>query len=149
MLQGIILAAGRGSRLGYLTEKKPKSFNKSGDKRYIDIIINNFIKNDINKINIVVGYKKHLFKNFPYKKIINKKWKSSNIFFSLNKANKVLQSNTCIISYADIIYDQEAISLLAKAKGDIVILNNVNWKKIWKLRFKNPLDDLENFDYFK
>ena len=40
MLQGIILAAGRGSRLGYLTEKKPKSFNKSGDKRYIDIIIN-------------------------------------------------------------------------------------------------------------
>ena len=149
MLQGIILAAGRGSRLGYLTEKKPKSFNKSGDKRYIDIIINNFIKNNINKINIVVGYKKHLFKNFPYKKIINKEWKSSNIFFSLNKANKVLQSNTCIISYADIIYDQEAISLLAKAKGDIVILNNVNWKKIWKLRFKNPLNDLENFDYFK
>ena len=86
MLQGIILAAGRGSRLGYLT--KPKSFNKSGDKRYIDIIINNFIKNNIRKINIVVGYKKHLFKNFPYKKIINKEWRSSNIFFSLNKQAK-------------------------------------------------------------
>ena len=54
MLQGIILAAGRGSRLGYLTKKKPKSFNKSGDKRYIDIIINNFIKNNIRKINIVM-----------------------------------------------------------------------------------------------
>ena len=49
MLQGIILAAGRGSRLGYLT-KKPKSFNKSGDKRYIDIIINNFIKIILEKL---------------------------------------------------------------------------------------------------
>ena len=38
--------------------------------------------------------------------------------------------------------------MLAKTKGDIVILNNVNWKKIWKLRFKNPLDDLENFELF-
>ena len=36
MLQGIILAAGRGSRLGRLTENKPKSFNKTGNKRYID-----------------------------------------------------------------------------------------------------------------
>ena len=39
MIQGIILAAGRGSRLGHLTDNKPKSFNKTGDKRYIDIII--------------------------------------------------------------------------------------------------------------
>lgn len=26
-------------------------------------------------------------------------------------------------------------------------MNNINWKKIWKLRFKNPLEDLENFNY--
>ena len=57
-MQGIILAAGRGSRLGHLTEKKPKSFNKSGKKRNIDTIIDNYIKNNIKKINIIVGYKK-------------------------------------------------------------------------------------------
>ena len=44
MLQGIILAAGRGSRLGRLTKNKPKSFNKSSNKRYIDIVIDNFKK---------------------------------------------------------------------------------------------------------
>ena len=149
MIQGIILAAGRGSRLGYLTDNKPKSFNKTGNKRYIDIIIDNFIKNKINKLNIVVGYKKNLFKNFPFKKIHNKKWKSSNIFYSLNKANKLLKLDTCIISYADIIYDKEAIKLLVETKGDIVLLNNTNWKKVWKLRFKNPLDDLETFNFSK
>ena len=81
MLQGIILAAGRGSRLGYLTDNKPKSFNKTGNKRYIDIIIDNFIKNKINKLNIVVGYKKIYLKIFLLKKIHNKNGNQVNIFF--------------------------------------------------------------------
>tara|TARA_B110000971_G_C19991764_1_gene492314 strand:- start:548 stop:1291 length:744 start_codon:yes stop_codon:yes gene_type:complete len=148
MIQGIILTAGRGSRLGHLTEKKPKSFNKSGKRRYIDIIIDNFVKNNIKKINIIVGYKKNLFEKIKCNKIYNRRWGSSNIFYSLNKAKKILKLNTCIVSYSDIIYDKEAIKLLIKESGDIVILNNTNWKKIWKIRFKNPLDDLENFDYF-
>lgn len=147
MLQGIILAAGRGSRLGHLTKNKPKSFNKAGKKRYIDIVIDNFNKNKIKNINIITGYKKNLFRNYPQKKILNNKWKSTNIFYSLSRASKVLKINTCIISYSDIIYDYRALKTLIEEKGDIVILNNINWKKIWKLRFKNPLKDLENFDY--
>ena len=147
MIQGIILAAGRGSRLGHLTKKKPKSFNVIGNKRYIDIVIDNFQKNNIKKINIVVGYKKKLFKKFPHKKLVNEKWRSTNILYSLTRASKILKSNTCIVSYSDIIYDKEALKLLIKEKGDIVILNNKNWKKTWKLRFKNPLKDLENFDF--
>ncbi len=147
MLQGIILAAGRGSRLGRLTENKPKSFNKTGNKRYIDIVIDNFKKNNIKKINIITGYKKNLFRKFPQKKILNNKWKSTSIFYSLSRASKILKMNTCIISYSDIIYEHEALKILIKEKGDIVILNNINWKKIWKLRFKNPLKDLENFKY--
>ena len=118
-----------------------------GNKRYIDIVIDNFQKNNIRKINIVVGYKKKLFKKFPHKKLVNDKWRSTNILYSLTRASKILKSNTCIVSYSDIIYDKEALKLLIKEKGDIVILNNKNWKKTWKLRFKNPLKDLENFDF--
>ena len=47
MTQGIILAAGRGSRLKSLTNFKPKSFNKFKNKRYIDLIIDNFSLNKI------------------------------------------------------------------------------------------------------
>lgn len=146
-MHAIILAAGRGSRLKHLTEKKPKSFIKFRKKRYIDIIIDNFYKNNIRNINIIVGYKKNLFKNFKNNKIYNSKWKSTNILYSLNKANKILNSQTCLISYSDIIYHSDAIKLLIEEEGDIVILNNLNWRATWKLRFKEPLNDLENFSY--
>lgn len=149
MTQAIILAAGRGSRLKNMTSYKPKSFNKFNKKRYIDIIIENFLKNNLKKINIVVGYKKKLFERYKYKKLFNSKWKSSSIFFSLYKANKILSNESCIISYSDIIFKKSAIKLLKESKGEIVILNNSNWKKTWKLRFKKPLKDLESFDYSK
>lgn len=149
MTQAIILAAGRGSRLKNMTSDKPKTFNKFNKKKYIDIIIENFLKNRLKKINIVVGYKKKLFERYKHKKIFNSKWKSSSIFFSLYKAKKLLSNESCIISYSDIIFKKSAIKLLKESKGEIVILNNSNWKKTWKLRFKKPLNDLESFEYSK
>ena len=38
-MQAIIMAAGKGSRLGKLTEGKPKSFIKINGKRLIDYIL--------------------------------------------------------------------------------------------------------------
>lgn len=146
-MHGLILAAGRGSRLKKLTSQKPKSFNKYNGKRFIDLIINNFKDSNIKKINIVVGYKKSLFKQLKYKKLFNQKWNKTSIFYSLYCARKILCKNTCLISYSDIIYKKDALKLLKNQKGNIVILNNVNWKKIWTKRFKKPLKDLESFNY--
>ena len=42
---GIILAAGRGSRLKNLTDYKPKSFLKINQKKIIQYVIENFSKN--------------------------------------------------------------------------------------------------------
>jgi len=145
----IILAAGRGSRLKKYTKYQPKAFNLFKNERYIDLIIKNFKENRLNNINIVTGYKNYLFKKIKYKKIYNSSWRKSNIFYSLYKTNKLLKKNICIISYSDIVFKKEAIRLLKEKKGDIVVLNNCNWKKTWKRRFKKPLNDLEKFNYIK
>ena len=145
----IILAAGRGSRMGNLTKNKPKSFVKIYKKiKLIDRIINNFENFGFKKIIIINGYKSNQFNIFKnVYKIKNKKWKTTNIFGSLICADKILSKYKCIISYADIFYEKKAIEILEKSstKKGIVILSYKYWKEYWKKRFKNPLSDLETF----
>ena len=104
MINGIILAAGRGSRLKNLTKYKPKSFYIYNNKRIIDLILENFKFNKIKNISLVLGYRRKSFKNYNYNKILNLEWNKSNIFYSLYKAKKILRKSHTIISYADIIF---------------------------------------------
>ena len=61
----IILAAGRGSRMGNLTKNKPKSFVKIDKKtKLIDKIIENFENLGFKKIIIINGYKSNQFNVF-------------------------------------------------------------------------------------
>ena len=146
---GLILAAGRGSRLKNLTNNKPKSFLTINKKKLIEFIIDNFFKNFIDKIYVIIGYKKKLFRDFKnIKSIENKIWNKSNIVGSLIAADKIMSNNNTIISYSDIFYDETAIKNIIryeKKNFDIIILNNKKWKKYWKKRFKDPLIDLETF----
>lgn len=148
-ISGIILAAGRGSRLKKFTKKKPKSFHIYNNKKIIDIILENFKFNKIKNISIVIGYRRKIFKNYNYNKIVNLEWNKSNIFYSLYKAKKILRKCHTIISYADIIFDKDAIKKLKKQKGDLIILNYTNWRSNWKNRYKKPLKDLETFKFLK
>jgi len=145
----IILAAGRGSRMGALTKNKPKSFVKiDKNKRLIDKVIENFENLGFRKRIIITGYKNNQFNQFKqFKKIKNEKWKTTNIFGSLICADKILSKYQCIISYADIFYEKKAIEILKKSKikRGIVILSYEYWKKYWQERFDNPLSDLETF----
>jgi len=145
----IILAAGRGSRMGTLTKNKPKSFVKiDKKKKLIDKVIENFENLGFKKIIIITGYKSNQFKEFKkIDRIKNEKWRTTNIFGSLICADKILSKYQCIISYADIFYEQEAIKILKKSKmkKGIVILSYKYWKKYWQERFNNPLSDLETF----
>ena len=61
----IILAAGRGSRMGNLTKNKPKSFVKIyKNKKLIDKVIENFENLGLSKTIIITGYKSDQFNQF-------------------------------------------------------------------------------------
>lgn len=151
-LSGIILAAGQGKRLG---KQIPKGLLKRNGKFLIENIIDLLISENIHDIYIITGYKKYLIENiqkkynFKLNFIHSYNWKNSNMLESLICANQILKKNNCIISYSDIFYEIEAIKILKKSKSHICVLSNNNWKKYWKKRFKNPLDDLESFSYNK
>ena len=144
-MRAIILAAGRGSRLPKYLSKKPKCFLKFKNKRLIEYQIEAFKKYYIKKISIITGYKRNLFKRFKLKLFYNKNWKKTNMYYSLLKADKWLSKYECLVSYGDIYFEGEKINNLIYSKKPMSILYDINWKNLWKKRFKRPLDDAETF----
>ena len=141
---GIILAAGRGSRLKSFN--KPKGNLKINKKlTLIDNIVKNFRENGVSKIILVTGYKSYLIKNNLFKKIFNKKWKTSTMISSLLCAKSYLNRYNCIVSYSDIYFESDAITKLKNCKNEIGITFYSQWLSLWKKRYNDPLSDLEQF----
>ena len=143
-MKAIILAAGRGSRMGALTNNLPKCRTLLFNKELIEWQFLSLDNKAISEIGIVTGYLKETF-NFNKKQFYNNDWKNSNIVKSLLSAKDWLRNNICIISYSDIIYDKKIVNQLVKSSGDIVITYDPNWLSLWEMRFEDPLIDAENF----
>jgi len=143
-MKGIILAAGRGSRMGDLTSNLPKCRTVIFGKELIQWQLDALTNAGVEEISIVRGYLNKTFE-FKVNYFDNKRWADTNMVSTLISANKWLKAETNIISYADIVYSKSSISTLMAFEQDIVITYDPNWQKLWSMRFKNPLDDAETF----
>jgi choline kinase len=145
-MKAIILAAGRGSRLGNLTEDKPKCMVALKGKPLINYQIDALTKSGINDIAVVGGYlKEKIFHPQITRFFENKNWHKTNMVSSLFAAHNWLKKYNCIVSYSDIFYTYLTVKKLKLSKEDISITFDKNFMELWKKRFDNPLDDLENF----
>lgn len=135
-MQLIILAAGKGARLPRKFRNNPKCLAKIKGKTILDYNIK-FYKKFKEKI-IITGYKSYKLKEFikknNFKKIYNKKFRSTNMVHSLFLASRYIKKDT-VICYSDIIFDAEVYDLLTFKKNILPI--NINWLKIWKRRMSN------------
>ena len=66
MKKVIIIAAGKGSRLGNLTNDLPKTLLQINKKSILDHQIEIYHKSGITDINIIVGYQSHKFNNIMF-----------------------------------------------------------------------------------
>jgi len=134
----IILASGRGSRLGRLTKNKPKCLIKIyKNKTLIDYISENF--KFFRNVIVITGYKSDILKKKlkfnNVKFVYNKNYLKTNMVESLMLASHKIKKNDIIISYADIFFSPKIIKSLIKYKENILPLNK-NWLKSWKKRYK-------------
>jgi len=65
---GIILAGGKGKRLGALTKKTPKPLLKINEHHFLDILLYKICQYQFKKIFIICSYKSHLFVKKYHKK---------------------------------------------------------------------------------
>ena len=123
---GIILAAGKGSRLGMITENNHKALLIIKNKPLIEYQIEAFHQVDINEIYVITGYNSHLFESYKDKVTLlyNSIWKKSNMMQSIMTASYLLNKNYSIISYSDIFYEPFA---LIKTARQVFLRCNTNF----------------------
>ena len=144
-MKGIILAAGRGSRMGALTDERPKCLTVMAGRTLLEWQMSALRAAGVNDIAIVTGYKKELLEPLADKTFVNERWAETNMLMSLACAAEWLRTDRCIVSYSDIFYSVLAIRSLMQCQQDICITYDKNWLKLWALRFGDPLSDAERF----
>ena len=144
-MKAIILAAGRGSRLNELTQNQPKCLTKIGSLTLLDRQIASISTAGIHDISIVTGYLAEELSGFNLIKYHNQDWQNTNMVLSLMEADDLLTNDECIISYSDIFYESNAISMLMKSNFKTAITYDPLWLEKWSQRYENPLEDVETF----
>jgi choline kinase len=144
-IKGIILAAGRGSRMAKLTENCPKCLLTLADKSLLQWQLEALKQARINDICIVRGYRADMLQHTKHCYRDNKHWEISNMVRSLCTASDILERHECVIAYSDILYHPDHVNNLIKGHEDIRITYDIDWNDLWQLRFTDPLVDAEPF----
>jgi choline kinase len=143
--RAIVLAAGRGSRLGNLTEALPKCLLPVSGRPLLEWQMDALRSAGVTMIGVVRGYRAGDVNARGVTFFDNPRWSESNMVRSLMCAADWLRAEPCIISYADIVYSRGVVEALNAADGDLVITYDVNWLDLWSRRFDDPLSDAETF----
>ncbi|EWH09495.1 nucleotidyl transferase [Catenovulum agarivorans DS-2] len=145
-MKAIILAAGQGSRLRPYTDNKPKALVELFGKPLLEYQIEALKAAGVSDISIVTGYKGEQFN--PYGKVVrNPNYLTSNMVASLFCAQSLLENLGCdlIISYGDIVYQQDTVKTLISDNSPISLVADKGWLPYWQRRMENPLEDAESF----
>jgi choline kinase len=144
-MRGIILAAGRGSRMGILTDGRPKCLTPLAGKPLLHWQLRALLHGGIQQVAVVRGYKSEMLSGPEYDVFDNPRWGETNMVMSLACAEAWLTADTCIVSYADIVYHPDVVKALKETDGILVITYDRLWYSLWRERFVNPLSDAETF----
>ncbi|WP_104504131.1 aminotransferase class I/II-fold pyridoxal phosphate-dependent enzyme, partial [Acinetobacter indicus] len=121
-MQAIILAAGKGSRLGSLTAENTKCMLEVCGEKLIDISLKKLSAVGISKVILVVGYQKDNLMNYLGSKvhgidiiyIENPIYDKTNNIYSLYLAKDHLKTDDTLLLESDLIYDQKILEGLLK-----------------------------------
>jgi choline kinase/ubiquinone/menaquinone biosynthesis C-methylase UbiE len=144
-MRAIILAAGRGTRMGQRGRESPKCLIELAGVTLLERQIAALRAGGVEEIGVVRGYRAGML-NFPGLTYFdNERWAQTNMVMSLAAAASWLLSGPVIVSYADIFYPSELVRALVEAPGALLVTYDRAWRQLWTRRFADPLSDAETF----
>src|SRR5262245_35939477 len=134
-MRSLILAAGRGSRMGARTDDRPKCLVEVAGKTLLARQVSALKGGGVSEIGIVRGYQAARVAVDGAHYFENPDWATTNMVMSLATASSWLKTSPLIVSYADIFYRSELVRRLIAASGDLVMAYDIEWLSLWSRRF--------------
>lgn len=146
----IIPAAGRGTRLGNLTDSRPKAMVPVRGKTLLDRQIDSFQDVGLYDITVVTGH-------FPnsvtsphatFFRMHNPMYEMTNMVYSIFCCEEYFDgTEDILISYGDIGFHRSVLEQVLAASNPLATVIDRDFKKYWFSRSADPLSDLENCSY--
>jgi choline kinase len=150
--KAIVIAAGRGRRLGPHTEEIPKCLVPVGGRPILDWVARAFEAAGVRELVIIRGYRGDVLEEGaraiwpgPLRFVENREWETNNILLSLACARAELD-DACLLTYSDIIFTPAVAKACADADGDLALVIDTAFRDIYVGRTEHPLDEGEVSD---
>lgn len=142
-MKAIILAAGQGTRLKKYTENLPKGMLMFDGKTIIERQIEAYKKQGINDIIIIKGFAADKIQYDDVTYYTNTEFDKTNMVESLLAA-KTEFDDDIIVSYSDVLFNEEMLKGMINSVGDFVVSVDMEWKSYWKERYGKVDFDTES-----
>ncbi|RAG86345.1 phosphocholine cytidylyltransferase family protein [Streptacidiphilus pinicola] len=145
-MHAVILAAGRGSRLGAHTDTRPKCLVDLHGRSLLQHQLAALGDAGVTGIAAVTGYQAEQIAAHVPTTFHAPRWQQTNMVVSLTAARPWLSTRPCLVAYGDIFYSASTAAALFHAPGEnLAIAYDPGWLELWRARFADPLDDCETF----
>lgn len=131
--------------MGALTDERPKCLVEIRGQTLLERQLAALRAGGVEEIGIVTGYRRELLAGFGLHEFHNPRWEQTQMVTSLACAAEWLTAAPCLVSYADIFYQPEAVRALIASDADLALTYDLNWQALWTRRFGDPLLDAETF----
>lgn len=147
-MKAIIVAAGMGRRLAPYTDEMPKCLVPIAGRPMIVRQIDSFRAHGVDDIVVIRGYKADVLERRKaelgagVRFVENPDFQTNNILQSLFKADHELRG-PFLSTYADIVFGREVVTQLLDAAGDICLIIDRDFAKVYEGRTEHPLAEGE------
>lgn len=142
-MKAILLAAGRGSRLGEYTRDRPKCLLPVGGVSLLDRLVASFLRMNIDDIVVVRGYRGDRVE-VPGARHYSDPAHCHNMVYSLFCAEPELDGEV-IIAFTDILVEERVLNALLTAPPvDVAVVCDTEWRSYYEQRYSDPYGAAES-----
>ena len=149
--RAILIAAGRGKRLGTHTDEVPKCMVEIGGKPILGWVWDALSNVGVDELIVIRGYRGDVLEKFIRGLVTNvtfvdnKEWETNNVLLSMAHARQFFDKPT-YVTYSDIVFTRAVAEAAAASTAEIGLVIDRDFRSIYEGRTEHPLDEGEVAD---